>query len=68
MWTPEKGDILYCKKDYHPEAWGIDKHAAGKYKKDQLVGHVPIEFSGILYFLQESETKDEKIAVNGTRR
>ena len=41
----------------------------GIYKEDRLVGHVPIELSRIIsYFLQESETKEVKVAVNGKGR
>ena len=67
IWTPQKGDILYCQKDYPSEALVIDNHVVGIYKKNMLVGHVPVELSRILYFLQESETKKVKVAVNGRR-
>ena len=61
--------MLYCKKDNSPEALDIDKHAVDICKEDRLVGHVPIELSpAILYFLQESETSEVKVAVNGKRR
>ena len=73
IWTPQKDDILYCKKDYRSEALDIDKHVVwvnmGVYKEDRLVGHVPIELSRIIsYFLQDSETNEVKVAVNRTRR
>ena len=42
IWTPQKDDILYCKKDYRSEALDIDKDAVGIYKEDRLVGHAPI--------------------------
>ena len=29
IWRPQKDDILYCKKEYCSEMWGIDKHAVG---------------------------------------
>ena len=29
IWTSQKDDILYCKKDYCSEALDIDKHVAG---------------------------------------
>ena len=39
------------------------------YKEDRLLGHVPIELSQIIsYSLQESETNEVKLAVNGKRR
>ena len=69
IWTPQKADILYCKKGYLSEALDIDKHAVGIYKEDRLVGYVVIELSRIIsYFLQESETNEVKVAVNGKRR
>ena len=69
IWTPEKDDTLYCKKDYRSEALDIDKQAVGVYKEDRLVGQVPIELSRIIsYFLQESEMNKVKLAVNGKRR
>ena len=37
IWTPQKDDILYCKKDYRSEALDIDKHAVGVYKEERLV-------------------------------
>ena len=34
-WTPQKDDILYCKK----EALDMDKHTLRIYKEDRLVGY-----------------------------
>ena len=69
IWTTQKDDILHCKKDYRSEALDIDKHVVGIYKEDRLVGYVPIELSRFIsYFLQESETNEVKVAVNGKRR
>ena len=39
IWTTQKDDILYCKKDYLSEALDIDKHGIGTYKEERLVGH-----------------------------
>ena len=39
IWTPQKDDILYCKKDYCSEVLDIDKHAVGINKEHRLVGH-----------------------------
>ena len=41
IWTTQKDDILYCKKDYLSEALDIDKHGIGTYKEERLVGHTP---------------------------
>ena len=69
IWTPQKDDILYYKRDYHLEALDINKHAVGIYKEERLVGHVQIELSRIIScFLEESETNEMKVAVNGKRR
>ena len=34
IWTHQKDDVLYCKKDYRLEALDIDKHAVVICKKD----------------------------------
>ena len=69
IWTPREGGSLYCKKVYCSEMLDIDRHAVGIYKKDRLVGNLPVELSRIiLYFLQESETNEVKVVVNGKRR
>ena len=44
--------MIFYIDDYCSEALDIDKHGAGIYKEDRLVGHVPIELSRIIsYFL-----------------
>ena len=48
IWTPQKDDILYCKKDYRSELLNIDKYAMGIYKEAGLEGDVPIELSRII--------------------
>ena len=69
IWTPQKDDILYCKRAYRSEALGIDKHTVGIYKENKLVGHASKELSRInLYFLQESGTNEVKVTVNRKRR
>ena len=65
IWTPQKDDILYYKKDYWSEVLDIDKHVVGIFKEDRLVEHVPIELSQLIsYFLQESETNKVEVVVN----
>ena len=61
IWTSQKVDILYCKKDYRSEVLDIEKHVMGIYKEDRLVG----AFTIIPYSLQESETNKMKVAMNG---
>ena len=51
IWTSQKVDILYCKKDYRSEVLDIGKHVMGIYKEDRLVGHVPIELSQLFHTL-----------------
>ena len=69
IWTSEKDGILHCKKDCCSEALDVDKHAVGLCNKSRLMEHVPIELSQIItYFLQENETNDKTVAVNGKRR
>ena len=62
IWTPQKGDILYCKKDNHSEGLEFDKHAVGSFKGDVLVWRdVPIELSRIISnFLQTDKTTEAK--------
>ena len=48
IWTPQKDDILYCKKNYRSESLHIDKRAVCIYKENRLVGNVPIELSRII--------------------
>ena len=38
-------------KDTHEEAIVNDKYAAGLYRRDRLVGHIPIEVSSLMYHL-----------------
>ena len=69
IWTPQKHDILYCMNNYRSEALDIHKHAVGTCTDDSLVGHVPIELSRIIsYLLQESETSEVKVTMNGKRK
>ena len=52
IWTTQKDDILYCKKDYPSEAMDIDKHGIGTYKEERLVGHTgggTFNFAGHLF-------------------
>ena len=61
IWTPQKGDTLYCRKYNRSEALEFDKHAVGVFKEDILVGHVPVEVSRIIsYFLQANGTNKVK--------
>ena len=65
-WSPVVGEQLHCKPDPREEALTYDKHALGLYKhvdsKDILVGHVPIELSGLLfYFLTTDSEKRKKL-------
>ena len=69
IWTPQKGDTLYCRKDNRPETLEFDKHAVGVFKEVILVGHVPVEVSRITsYFLQANGTNEVKVEVTGKRK
>ena len=69
IWTPQKGDTLYCRKDNRPEALEFDKHAVGVFEEDILVGHVPVEVPRIIsYFLQANGTNEVKVEVTGKRK
>ena len=61
VWSPYKGERLIAQPNNRDEAQENDKCAVSIYKKNnngskELVDHVPIEFSSLLYyFLQVSE-------------
>ena len=63
------GEKLKCKKDDRKEALDYDSHAVGVYKRDVLIGHVPIEISALTdYFLKESEKNYVDATVTGKRK
>ena len=56
-WTPSMGEIVLARKDPREEVLEYDKYAIGIFKEqeEELVGHIPIELSQLIYhFLNES--------------
>ena len=74
IWTPCVGESLVAHRDDRSEALQYDKFAIGTYKKneegmEELVGHVPIELSSLLYhFLSEGPDNHLAIEVTGKRK
>ena len=72
--SPYKGETLIAQPDNRDEAQENDKCAVSIYKKNdngskELVGHVPIEFSSLLYhFLQVSAENCINVEVIGKRK
>ena len=53
VWTPTLGEKLTCREDDRKEARQHDEYAIGTYLEDntdrELVGHVPMELSYLIY-------------------
>ena len=49
MWDAAIGEILETASDDREEAKEYGKYAVGLYKKDILVGHIPIEISSLCF-------------------
>ena len=49
VWNAAIGEVLNAASDDREEAKEYDEYAVGDYKKDLLVGHIPIEFSSLCY-------------------
>ena len=73
MDTTIRGELLTFKKDDRSEALELDKHAAGVYKNEPLVGHVPIELSRLIFqflklLISIAETNGVNVEVSGKRK
>ena len=67
-WTPTLGESLTCRKDERNEANKHDEYAIGTYLHNQLVGHVAMELSYLVYtFLRASQDNSVQVKVTGTR-
>ena len=76
IWSPYAGETLMAYPDDRPEALEYDKFAVGIYKikekekdmeeKKELVGHVPVELSSLIYrFLNASSENRMTVEVTG---
>ena len=64
------GETVLSRKDTWEEAIEYNKYAIGIFKKqEQLVGHIPIELSQLIYhFLNESNENFIEASVSGKRK
>lgn len=73
-WTPVFNEKLSAKPDSREEAREYDKFAIGIYKEiedgeNELVGHVPLELSSLLYHFLNADTFNFiKVTVIGKRK
>ena len=69
VWDATIGEMLEAASDKREEAREYDKYAVGLYKKDLLVGHIPIEISSLCFhfIIQDPENKI-KAVINGKRQ
>ena len=72
-WTPFVGEVLEVKPDMRNEARDHDPYAMGIYminadEEEQLVGHVPIEISSLLYHFLNHGDSIVRVKVTGPRR
>ena len=74
IWGPCKGEKLAAHLDDREEALEYDKYAIGIYKEksndwEDLVGHVPVEISSLLYhFLRASDGNYVVVEILGKRK
>ena len=71
VWTPTLGEKLNCREDDRKEAKQHDEYAIGTYLEaytgSELVGHVPMELSYLIYtFLRAYD--DNEVSAKVTRR
>ena len=63
---PEKGENVDCHKDDCDEASMYNNHAIGVYKQEKdsiLVGHVPIEYSTLVFNFLNADKENRLRAV-----
>ena len=73
VWTPTLGEKLNCREDDRKEAKQHDEYAIGTYLEaytgSELVGHVPMELSYLIYtFLRAYDDNEVSAKVTGSRR
>ena len=73
VWTPTLGEKLNCREDDRKEAKQHDEYAIGTYLEantgSELVGHVPMELSYLIYTYLRAYGDNEVFAkVTGSRR
>ena len=68
VWDATIGEMLEAASDKREEAREYDKYAVGLYKKDLLVGHIPIEISSLCFHFINQDPENKIKAVNVKRR
>ena len=64
IWTPFQNEQLFTKPDDREEALEYDKYSIGIFRlknteENELVGHVPVELSSLLYHFLNAESNNE---------
>ena len=68
VWNVAIGEVLDAASDDREEAKEYNEYAVGVYKKDLLVGHIPIEFSSLCYhFINQDPGNKIKALITGKR-
>ena len=69
VWDAAIGEMLEAASDDREEAKEYDKNAVGLYKKDILVGHIPIEISSLCFhFISQDPRNKIKELTTGKRQ
>ena len=73
MWTPTLGEKLNCREDDRKEAKQHEEYVIGTHLEantgSELVGHVPIELSYLIYtFLRAYNDNEVSAKVTGSKR
>ena len=66
VWDATIGEMLEAASDDQEEAKEYDKYAVGLYKRDLLVGHIPIEISSLCFhFINQDPGNKIKALITG---
>ena len=69
VWDAAIGEMLEATSDDREKAKEYDKYDVGLYKKDILVGHIPIEISSLcFYFINQDPVNKAKALTTGKRQ
>ena len=69
VWDAAIGEMLEATSDDRKEAKECDKYGVGLYKKDIVVGYIPIEISSLcFYFINQDPGNKIKALTTGKRQ
>ena len=69
VWDAAIGEMLEAASDDREKAKEYDKYDVGLYKKDILVGHIPIEISSLCFhFINQDPVNKAKALTTGKRQ